>query len=176
MARRVMISLFLIGIFGLTYLGYRRWSENRAMATGDVFPDSTERSPVPAAAAPTPTQLAPAPAQPAPPIASPPAKSSAAAPAPSGPTASRQTPLPPQGQGVAAVQAAGPAAAADTLSPNPPNGRVFAGAGRFQLYRQGSLTWRIDTNTGQTCILFATNAEWRKPQVYRHGCNSSAAR
>ncbi len=51
---------------------------------------------------------------------------------------------------------------------------VFAGTGRFQIYRQGNLTWRIDTETGQSCVLFATNAEWRRPQVYRHGCNSGA--
>jgi hypothetical protein len=160
MARHVMISLLLIGIFGLTYLGYRHWSENRAMATGDVFPDPMDRSAVPA------------PTQPAPPIVYPPAKSSVAA----LPAAAGQTPLPPQGQRVTAAPseaAAGPVA--DTISPNPPNGMAFAGSGRFQVYRQGGLTWRVDTDTGQTCVLFATNAEWRKPQVYRHGCHSSAA-
>jgi hypothetical protein len=156
MARRVMISLFLIGIFALTYLGYRRWSQNRAMATGDVFPDPSDRS---------------AATQPAPPIVYPPAKSSATA-----PSSTKQTP-PSLGQGgtpaaAPSQPAAGPTA--DTISPNPPNGMVFAGSGRFQVYRQGSLTWRVDTNTGQTCILFATNEEWRKPQVYRHGCNTSA--
>ena len=161
MARRVMISLVLIGILGLTYLGYRRWSQNRAMATGDVFPDSSDRSAAPP----------PAPTQPAPPILYPPAKSSAAATADT-----RQAPLPSEEHGVA-PSASQPAAkpTADTISPNPPNGLAFAGSGRFQVYRQGSLTWRIDTDTGQTCILFATNEEWRKPQVYRHGCSTSAA-
>jgi hypothetical protein len=162
MARRVMISLFLIGIFALTYLGYRRWSQNRAMATGDVFPEPSDRS-----------AAAPAPTQPTPPIVYPPAKPSATA-----PSSTSQTPLPPQGQGGAPAAAPSQSAAgptADTISPNPPNGLVFAGSGRFQVYRQGSLTWRIDTDTGQTCILFATNEEWRKPQVYRHGCNTSAA-
>jgi hypothetical protein len=151
-----MISFFLIDIFGLTYLGYRHWSENRAMATGDVFQDPRDRSAVPA------------PTQPAPPIVYPPAKSSVAA----LPTAAGQTPLPPQGQRVAPAAPSKAAAglAADTISPNPPNGMVFAGSGRFQVYRQGSLTRRLDTDTGQTCILFATNAEWSKPQVYQHGC------
>jgi len=61
---------------------------------------------------------------------------------------------------------------ADTVSPNPPNGLLFAGKGRFQLYRQGNLTWRLDTETGHTCIIFATLEEWKKPQVIRAGCNS----
>jgi hypothetical protein len=164
MARRVTISLFLIGVFGLTYLGYRHRSENRAMATGDVFPDPMERT-----VGPAPTQPAAGPAQP---IVYPPAQSSVAA----LPAAAGQTPLPPQGQRVAPAAAPSKAAAgpvADTISPNPPNGMAFAGPGRFQVYRQGSLTWRLDTDTGQTCILFATNAEWRKPQVYRHGCGAA---
>jgi hypothetical protein len=60
----------------------------------------------------------------------------------------------------------------DTISANPPNGTVFAGSGRYQLYRQGDLTWRLNTETGQTCIIFATDDEWRKPKVYRAGCGS----
>ncbi len=62
--------------------------------------------------------------------------------------------------------------ATDTISPNPPNGMVFAGTGRFQVYRQGNLTWRVNTDSGQACILFATDSEWRKPRVYEHGCSS----
>ena len=55
-------------------------------------------------------------------------------------------------------------AAGDTISPNPPNGMVFAGKGKYQLYRQGNLTWRLNTETGQTCIIFATDEEWKKPK------------
>lgn len=58
----------------------------------------------------------------------------------------------------------------DTIPPNPPNGMVFSGSGPFQLYRQGNLTWRLDTESGKSCILFATDAEWRKPRVYQQGC------
>ncbi|MDE1175492.1 MAG: hypothetical protein PW789_02690 [Edaphobacter sp.] len=58
----------------------------------------------------------------------------------------------------------------DTIRPNPPNGMTFAGSGRYQLYRQGNLTWRLDTETGHTCVLFATDGEWRKAKVYRAGC------
>jgi hypothetical protein len=161
-----MISLFLIGIFGLSYLGYRRWSQNRAMTTGDVFVDPSDRSTAPRAAAPVPAEAIQ-------PIVYPPAQSSAAT-----PTGSPQDPSTSRGETSAPAQSGAPtqtaeAAGEDSLNPNPPNGTVFAGSGRFQVYRQGSLTWRIDTNTGQSCVLLATNEEWRKPQVYRHGCNSS---
>ena len=61
----------------------------------------------------------------------------------------------------------------DTISANPPNGTVFSGTGHFQVYRQGNLTWRINTDTGQSCVLFATDAEWRKPRVYQRGCAQS---
>ena len=58
----------------------------------------------------------------------------------------------------------------DTVNPNPPNRMLFAGSGRYQLYRQGNITWRLDTSTGKTCIVFATDEEWKKPKVYRNGC------
>jgi hypothetical protein len=58
----------------------------------------------------------------------------------------------------------------DKISPNPPNGMVFAGSGRYQLYRQGDLTWRLDTETGRSCIVFATDDQWKKPRVYKAGC------
>ncbi len=64
------------------------------------------------------------------------------------------------------------APATDSIAPNPPNGAAFAGTGKFQVYRQGNLTWRVDTETGHTCILFATMEEWQRPIVYTHGCNS----
>ena len=65
-----------------------------------------------------------------------------------------------------------PAVPADTIQPNPPNGMTFGGSGHYQLYRQGNLTWRLNTDTGQSCIVFATEEEWRKPQVFRAGCKS----
>jgi hypothetical protein len=36
---------------------------------------------------------------------------------------------------------------------------VFSGTGHYQLYRQGNLTWRMNTDTGRACILFATDEE-----------------
>jgi cytoskeletal protein RodZ len=65
------------------------------------------------------------------------------------------------------------APATDSISANPTNGMAFTGSGKYQVYRQGNLTWRVDTETGRTCILFATMEEWRKPIVYQHGCNNS---
>jgi hypothetical protein len=61
----------------------------------------------------------------------------------------------------------------DTIAPNPTNGQAFTGAGKFQVYRQGNITWRVNTESGESCILFATQEEWRKPIVYSHGCNAS---
>lgn len=60
--------------------------------------------------------------------------------------------------------------ASDTLPVNPPNGMRFAGNGRYQLYRQGALTWRLDSVTGNTCVLFATEHAWRDPRVFSQGC------
>jgi hypothetical protein len=51
-------------------------------------------------------------------------------------------------------------------------GMVFTGKGRYQLYRQGKITWRLDTDTGYACILLATEAEWRKQRVYSNGCDN----
>lgn len=62
------------------------------------------------------------------------------------------------------------AATTDSLPLNPPNRAVFAGTGRFQVYRQGDLTWRLNTDTGSACVLFATEEEWRRPIVYRDAC------
>ena len=60
--------------------------------------------------------------------------------------------------------------ASDTISRNPPDRTILAGAGRYELYRQGDITWRMDTATGQACVLFATEAMWRRMLVYQHGC------
>jgi hypothetical protein len=62
--------------------------------------------------------------------------------------------------------------ASQTISRNPPNGLVTAGSGKFELYRQGDLTFRLNTETGDACVLFATQADWSKNIVYDHGCNS----
>jgi hypothetical protein len=37
--------------------------------------------------------------------------------------------------------------------------------GRYQQYANGGRTWRLDTATGQTCLLLAPDADWKKPEV-----------
>jgi hypothetical protein len=32
--------------------------------------------------------------------------------------------------------------------------------GRYQLHREGTRTWRLDTSTGRSCLLLATQADW----------------
>ena len=63
--------------------------------------------------------------------------------------------------------------ASDSISRNPPSGMIFSGSGLYQLYRQGDITWRLNTDTGDACILFATDAQWRQWRVYQHGCGAS---
>ncbi len=60
--------------------------------------------------------------------------------------------------------------ASDSVSPNPQNDVHFRGAGSFEWYRQGNITWRVDTTTGHSCIVYATMEEWRKEIVISHGC------
>jgi hypothetical protein len=78
----------------------------------------------------------------------------------------------------ALTNGASPAAlpVSDSIPPNPPNGMRFGstGTGNYQWYRQGNLTWRVDTVSGGSCIAFATLEEWRKPLVASHGCGRHA--
>ena len=46
----------------------------------------------------------------------------------------------------------------------------FSGSGKYLLYRQGDITYRLDTDTGFDCIIYATDEQWKKPRVYRDGC------
>jgi hypothetical protein len=62
--------------------------------------------------------------------------------------------------------------ASETITRNSSHGIVAAGSGKFELYRQGDLTFRLNTETGDACVLFATEAQWGKSIVYDHGCNS----
>ena len=76
------------------------------------------------------------------------------------------------GSDTTAVQSGAPAY--DTAPPNAANGMRFGGAGVYQWYRQGSLTWRVDTATGRSCIVYATMEEGRKQIVLSHGCGRDA--
>ncbi len=63
----------------------------------------------------------------------------------------------------------------DSLPPNAPNGVGFSGTGAYQWYRQGDLTWRVDSKSGASCVDYATMEEWSKPIVYTHGCGRSGS-
>ena len=68
----------------------------------------------------------------------------------------------------------GPLPTSDSQSPSAPNNLHFEGSGAYQWYRQGNITYRVDTVSGSSCIAYATMDEWRKQVVYSHGCGRGA--
>ena len=44
------------------------------------------------------------------------------------------------------------------------------GVGRYQIVREDFRTWRLDTSTGQVCLLLASDVDWKKPNVASQGC------
>ena len=151
--RALFIVLVLVVVVGLfAYFGYNSYDAKRAGLNGDVFSNDPSGGK---------TKL-----EPVSPAGSKSGGQSVVYPAPAG-QAIQTAPVTPETLPNEAETTQG-----DSISANPPNGTVFAGRGRYQLYRQGDLTWRLNTETGQTCIIFATDDEWRKPRVYRAGCGS----
>jgi len=102
-----------------------------------------------------------------------PLPSSPAEPAPNeiATTATPQPPGPAPAQSQPTSEPVAPPAS-DSMPRNPPNGLAFAGSGKFQLYRQGDITWRLNTQSGEACILFATDAQWHLRRVYNAGCGT----
>ena len=160
MGRRVLILVLVLAVALFVYLGYNSYDARREGANGDVFSRDSGNGRDSGGGK----------------------MNSGAA---DGSSRAGQTIVYPAQQPAAPAQDATPgpsnsdmqasrdgAPASDTISPNPPNGMVFSGTGKYQLYRQGNLTWRLNTDTGQSCILFATDAEWKKPKVYRAGCGN----
>lgn len=176
MAKRVFATVVVLAVAVWAYVGYTSYDSKRAGGTGDVFSndppaaktrmDSESRTsggirmasevkaaesdgaPARAAAATTPGSANSA-------AQSGPAAVSAAQATQTGQPAGHGMAAPPEG---------------DTIARNPPNGMVFSEKGRYQLYGQGNITWRLDSETGKTCIAFATEDEWKKAKVYRAGC------
>jgi hypothetical protein len=37
---------------------------------------------------------------------------------------------------------------------------------------QSTVTWRLDTTTGEDCILLTSEADWKKPETAAQGCVS----
>ncbi len=159
MAKRILWGVVALIVVGFFYVGYTTYDASRTLRSGDVLSTDSARSKSGSTTAEP--DARPAPSQPI------------VYPAPNEPGGSA-IPSPVTGQvaqpSVSASSPAGAVPSGDTIAPNPPNGMVFAGTGRYQLYRQGNITWRLDTNTGHSCIIFATDEEWKKPRVLRAGC------
>jgi hypothetical protein len=143
MGRRGIFIVLLLVVALFLYLGYTSYDSKRAGVSGDVYPATGRAKVEPVVTAPVPEQTE--------------------VNAPSATGAQQAMPVTPE-------TAQGGVAGGDMVNPNPPNGMRFSGSGRYQLYRQGNITWRLDTTTGKTCIVFATEEEWKKPLVYRNGC------
>ncbi|MCU1322888.1 MAG: hypothetical protein JWM43_2537 [Acidobacteriaceae bacterium] len=160
MAKRILLIAAVLIVAGFLYVGYTTYDAKRAGENGDVTSSDSpsERS----------RPLSKAPGEAA--TATKPSTSNSPA-YPSSDQSGKSSPdseLSPQ-PGTRIANTATPPAS-DTISPDPPNGMIFSGTGHYQLYRQGNLTWRLNTDTGQSCILFATDEEWKKPKVLRAGC------
>jgi hypothetical protein len=162
MKRIVLIVAVVMVAVVSGFLWYSQRAKQRALESGDVYVRNEGAAP-PATPAPS---SAPSASTTVPEEVATNAKPSAAS-APSTVHAS-ETPAPHvQPQGAIAVPPG------DTIQRNPPVGLAYAGSGKYQLYRQGDVTWRFNTDTGQACILFATDPLWSKARVYAHGCGVS---
>lgn len=168
MGKRFLVIVLLTALALFAYLGYNSYDTRRAGGSGQVFTSDSIRirsknETVRAASDTAQADNAAKPEESDTVVY--PAPGSQATQAPAAVTEG-VAPLVTQSQQAAPATVPG----SDTISPNPPNGMVFAGSGRYQLYRQGNLTWRLDTETGRSCIVFATDDEWKKPRVYKAGC------
>ncbi len=159
MGRSALLGVIVV-IVVLVYLGYHSYDAKRAGASGDVF---SRGAVVEKVTTETPRAQNDQSSEGEKIVYPPAAQGTSSVPQENGTVQTTQSlqPAPPTAPG------------SDTIIPNPPNGMAFAGSGRYQLYRQGNITWRLDTDTGHTCIIFATEEEWRKPQVYRAGCGKT---
>ena len=150
MLKGVLIGLLILVLVVFAYVGYSSYATGRA-AGGETYTDGVSggRAKLNVKAEPTGSQ-------------------SAVSGLSSMPTTGDANGMVAQNGGTATSGMAAPAQ--DSIAPNPPNGMTFGGSGHYQLYRQGDLTWRLNTDNGQTCVIFATDEEWQKPKVFRAGC------
>lgn len=164
MGKRAVLIGFIVILIVLAYVGYHTYDDKRAGAKGDVFPRDAAIERVDNRTDTNAKREQPSGQESVVYPQTTPGQASAAS---AGPTSETQQTT----QSMQPVPASAPPG--DTISPNPPNGMVFSGSGRYQFYRQGNITWRLNTDTGRTCIIFATEEEWKKPQVYRAGCGKT---
>jgi hypothetical protein len=159
MTRRIVVLVVLaVLVVVVVYFGLTSYDAKRAGASGEVYSNGSSF-----ASSRTADSKAIHPNAPA---VEPPAKREDSQPA-ANPAAAIQSAQVPEADN---SSSAGVPSGGDTFNPNPPNGLAFAGKGRYMLYRQGNLTWRWDTDTGRSCVIFATDEEWKKAKVYRAGC------
>ena len=178
-AKRIVVIIAVVAVAAIGVFWYWQRAKQRALGSGKVYvktpapgqsPDQTKDqsawSTAAAAGSATPPQSDDA-SQTAPAAAS-------TQPAPKPSAAVEKT--------VHAAQAAQPMTqprgavevpATDTIPRNPPSGLIFAGSGKYQLYRQGDITWRLDTDNGRACIIFATDNQWSRVRVWDQGCGAS---
>lgn len=154
MGKRAGVIAFALVLALLVYIGYQGYSTKRAGGTGEVF--SGDGSPKVVTREDTGSSEGERVVYPS----SPPQAEQSTVGRGAAQTTQSQQPAPANAPGT------------DTINPNPADGVRFGGSGRYQLYRQGDITWRLDTETGRTCIIFATDEQWKKPVVYRNGCGN----
>jgi hypothetical protein len=173
MGKRVLYIVMALVLIVFAYVGYNTYDARRAGGTGDVFSrDSGERVGTDSGSGAKVTVSVPEKTPEKTPEVG---GESATYPAQAVPGGVMTPTTPAEAAAGSQVTQAGQSAQGtipegDTINPNPPNGMKFAGTGKYQLYRQGNITWRLNTDTGQSCIIFATDEEWKKPRVYRAGC------
>ena len=47
---------------------------------------------------------------------------------------------------------------------------IGKGVGRYQQFSRGFRTWRMDTATGNSCLLLTTDDDWKNPGVEAQDC------
>ena len=44
--------------------------------------------------------------------------------------------------------------------------------GRYQTFARGIRTWRLDTATGENCLLLTSEEDWKKPDTAASACSN----
>ena len=61
----------------------------------------------------------------------------------------------------------------DELSMLRQQAELGKGVGRYQIHREGWRTWRLDTATGQICLLLTSESDWKKPETSSQACSTN---
>ncbi len=153
MLKNVVTGLLILVVAVFAFVGYNGYSARRRMTTDEVYGGGASAvAPPPAAIKDVPSEIRDAPPS---------------------PVATTQVTHQTSASGGLLARGDG-AISTDSLPPQPGDGEKFGSGGRYQLYRQGDMTWRLNVETGDTCILLATDEEWHKERVYRSGCRGRA--